>query len=80
MHRQRRDRGVHGLDVRRTCSLGVATSPDHAQCSLDLIRAADFAMYEVKAQGRDGVRVAQPLPPEMAQPAEPTPSGADVTG
>ncbi|MBJ6763298.1 sensor domain-containing diguanylate cyclase [Myxococcaceae bacterium JPH2] len=49
---------AQGLDVRLTASVGVASFPDHAHSSLDLIRAADFAMYAAKARGRDGVAVA----------------------
>jgi diguanylate cyclase (GGDEF)-like protein len=49
-----------GLAVRLTASVGVATFPDHAMSALDLIRAADFAMYAAKARGRDGLCVAEP--------------------
>lgn len=65
---------AHGLDVRLTCSLGVACFPDHARRALDLVRAADFAMYAAKARGRDDVCVAPPVPPEPEtdQPGEPT--------
>jgi len=53
-----------GLDVRLTASVGVATFPDHATSALDLIRAADFAMYAAKARGRDGIAVAVPPTPD----------------
>lgn len=39
-----------------TASFGVATFPDDAINRVDLIRAADTAMYDVKAAGRAGVR------------------------
>jgi diguanylate cyclase (GGDEF)-like protein len=53
-----------GLDVRITASVGVATFPDHATSAMDLIRAADFAMYAAKARGRDGIAVAEPPTPD----------------
>jgi diguanylate cyclase (GGDEF)-like protein len=49
------------LDLQVTASLGVATYPEHALSSVDLVRAADFAMYAAKAKGRDDVCVAEPL-------------------
>ncbi|WP_141589090.1 MULTISPECIES: sensor domain-containing diguanylate cyclase [unclassified Myxococcus] len=52
-----------GLDVRLTASVGVATYPDHASSALDLIRAADFAMYAAKARGRDALCIAEPIAP-----------------
>jgi diguanylate cyclase (GGDEF)-like protein len=48
-----------GFDVRLTCSIGVATLPDVAAAGEDLLRAADTAMYRVKAAGKDGIHVAQ---------------------
>lgn len=47
-----------GLDVRLTASVGVATLPDVAASAEELIRAADKAMYRVKAAGKDGIHVA----------------------
>ena len=46
-----------GLAVHLTASIGVATLPDVAQSSEELLRAADIAMYRVKAAGKDGVQV-----------------------
>lgn len=48
-----------GLVVHLTASIGVATLPDSARSAEDLIRAADAAMYQVKARGKDGIHVAQ---------------------
>lgn len=65
---------AQGLDFRLTASFGVATYPDHALSAMDLVRAADFAMYAAKARGRDDVCAAERLPAsalETAQPAEP---------
>lgn len=42
--------------IRLTASFGVATFPDDADNRGDLIKAADIAMYAVKAAGRAGVR------------------------
>lgn len=47
-----------GLVVRLTASVGVATLPDVAGSAEELIRAADKAMYRVKAAGKDGIHVA----------------------
>jgi diguanylate cyclase (GGDEF)-like protein len=46
-----------GLDARMTVSIGVATFPDVAGSAEELIRAADIAMYRVKAAGKDGIQV-----------------------
>ncbi len=51
--------GKEGLDVRLTASLGVATFPKPCGSPEELIRAADQAMYGVKARGRDGVAMAE---------------------
>jgi diguanylate cyclase (GGDEF)-like protein len=50
-----------------TGSFGVATFPDDAQNSSELINAADEAMYLVKASGRNGVRVAGSCETENGQ-------------
>lgn len=46
---------------RVSLSVGVATWPEHAEGALDLVEAADRALYRAKAAGRDRVRVAVPL-------------------
>ena len=48
-----------GLDVHLTISIGVATLPDAAESAEELLRAADMAMYRVKAAGKDGIHVAE---------------------
>ncbi len=47
-----------GLSVRLTASIGVATLPEAAESAEELLRAADIAMYKVKAAGKDGYHVA----------------------
>ncbi|MDP1568809.1 MAG: sensor domain-containing diguanylate cyclase [Vicinamibacterales bacterium] len=47
-----------GLALRLTASVGVATLPDVAASAEELVRAADMAMYRVKAAGKDGIHVA----------------------
>lgn len=44
-----------------TASLGVATFPTHGHTMEALIKAADTALYEAKAAGRNQVLVAQPI-------------------
>ena len=46
-----------GLSVHLTASIGVATLPDVAGSAEELIRAADMAMYKVKASGKDGIHM-----------------------
>lgn len=48
----------HGLAVRLTASVGIATIPDVGVTAEDLVRAADAAMYRVKQSGKDGLQVA----------------------
>lgn len=47
-----------GLNVRLTVSVGLATFPDVANSSEELIQAADGAMYRVKRTGKNGIRAA----------------------
>ena len=51
-----------GLSVHLTASIGVATLPDVAGSAEELIRAADKAMYLVKARGKNGIHVAEDEP------------------
>jgi len=45
-----------GLSVHLTVSIGVATLPDSAGSAEELLRAADAAMYRVKASGKNGIQ------------------------
>ena len=47
-----------GLSVHLTASIGVATLPDVAASAEELLKAADMAMYRVKAAGKDGIHIA----------------------
>jgi diguanylate cyclase (GGDEF)-like protein len=51
-------KATHGLNIRLTVSIGVATLPDVAMSADDLIKAADVAMYRVKDGGKNGVVLA----------------------
>jgi diguanylate cyclase (GGDEF)-like protein len=48
-----------GATLSATVSIGVATRPASEASGHDLMRAADEAMYDAKARGRDQVSVAQ---------------------
>ena len=47
------------IEYRWTASTGVAMFPDAASTADELIQAADIAMYQVKVNGRDGIRLAR---------------------
>ena len=68
--RKRRFQQSAGLDLQVTASLGVATYPEHALSSVDLVRAADFAMYAAKARGRDDVSVSGSVASRVDAPAK----------
>lgn len=46
------------LDIHLTVSIGVATLPDVANSSEELVQAADMAMYAVKESGKNGIQAA----------------------
>ena len=45
-----------GLSVQLTVSIGVATLPDSVGSAEELLRAADAAMYQLKASGKNGIQ------------------------
>ena len=52
-----------GLALHLTASIGLATLPDVAGSAEELLKAADTAMYKVKAAGKDGIHIAQDQEP-----------------
>ena len=44
-------------DINLTVSIGIATFPEHAESSHELIRVVDAAMYTAKAEGRNKVKI-----------------------
>lgn len=51
-----------GRTQHATVSVGVASYPACARSAEELFRVADAALYRAKREGRDRVRVAEPLP------------------
>jgi two-component system, cell cycle response regulator len=47
------------LDIHLTASIGVATLPDVAASSEELVHAADKAMYAVKESGKNGIQASR---------------------
>ena len=54
---------LDATSVRLTLSLGVAGAPEHARSPIDLIQAADKAMYVSKQKGRNRVSMFGETPP-----------------
>jgi len=48
-----------GQQVRVTTSAGLASFPEHAETAEELLAAADLALYQAKANGRNRLEVAQ---------------------
>lgn len=46
-----------GNDISITPSIGISLYPDHAQVPTDLLKFADTAMYQAKAQGRNTFQI-----------------------
>ncbi len=58
--REQRFEGAHGSQFNVTVSIGLAShmdGPRRAGSALDLVRAADRALYEAKGGGRDSIRL-----------------------
>lgn len=47
---------VVNINTRLTASAGIASYPEHAHCSNELLEYADIAMYQVKRMGGNGYR------------------------
>jgi diguanylate cyclase (GGDEF)-like protein len=60
-HRLAAHRFLHaeGVTVRLTASVGIASLPVNATTTEELIRAADRAMYWIKARGKNGIHIAE---------------------
>jgi len=58
----------HGETITVRASVGISTSPDHANELDALIHKADLAMYDIKKSGKDGYAVYQELPFEERSP------------
>ncbi|MCG3169352.1 MAG: hypothetical protein CALGDGBN_00870 [Pseudomonadales bacterium] len=56
---------IGDLELRISCSIGVAVYPEHGAGAPELFRNADLAMYRAKESGRDAIRL------HSAEDAEP---------
>ena len=52
-----RDYVVDGTRAEMSCSIGIALHPDHGTTAEALVHSADVAMYRVKRDGKNGVRL-----------------------
>jgi diguanylate cyclase (GGDEF)-like protein len=66
---------VDGAAIAATVSVGVASSHDQEQSLPGLVAAADRALYDAKARGRNRVELAPPRAPEQASKDQPTGTG-----
>ncbi|NTF91344.1 EAL domain-containing protein [Agrobacterium rhizogenes] len=46
---------LNDIELRVTCSIGVASYPSHGSTAGELLASADMAMYRAKELGRDGI-------------------------
>ncbi len=56
---------------RTTISIGIAEAPTHGATAIDLIRAADAALYAAKTQGRNRIVIAGASAPQASEAVEP---------
>lgn len=76
--------GMKGAEVQHrgqslgpvTLSVGVAAAPDHGATTEEILQAADEALYQAKAEGRDRVVVSSRVVPPAAAPALEAPTEA----
>ncbi|MBK1646213.1 hypothetical protein CKO25_16480 [Thiocapsa imhoffii] len=52
---------IGNLQLRLSCSIGIALYPLHGRDSITLARRADQAMYQAKQDGRDQIRLAETI-------------------
>ncbi|NTF45755.1 bifunctional diguanylate cyclase/phosphodiesterase [Rhizobium rhizogenes] len=48
---------IDGVEIRVTCSMGVACSTEHGDTASDLFANADMALYRAKESGRNGIQM-----------------------
>ncbi len=60
-----------------TVSIGVAAFPEHAHTAIDLIQAADHALYRAKTGGRDRVEMALTAS-DLTRAADPIPEARPI--
>ncbi len=58
----RSGRSPHPARIQVTVSIGIAVYPDHGSTGTAVLEAADDALYQAKADGRDVIRMARPRP------------------
>jgi len=58
---------VQGAEISVSASIGIASAPLHGEDAAALMRAADLALYEAKALGRDSVSLFQPALREKSE-------------
>ena len=48
---------IDGVEIRVTCSIGVACSTEHGDTASELFANADMALYRAKQSGRNGIQL-----------------------
>lgn len=58
---------IDGVEIRVTCSIGVACAIKHGDTASELFANADMALYRVKESGRNGIQLFTPAMGEEAR-------------
>jgi diguanylate cyclase (GGDEF)-like protein len=66
---------LHERDVKTTVSIGISFYPDNSGDAEALVRAADYAMYLAKADGKNSWQVCPKGLPGPGKQFRPTPEG-----